>query len=392
MRLKICIFSGSRSEYSLLKSVISNFKKKKSVTVFTIFANSHFQQEYGYTINQTIKDKIKINKKIIPYQRKNDFILYNNLNIIKSLYLYLKKINPHYLIIYGDRYETFTAAYTASFLRIPIIHIEGGDITEGGALDDLFRHSITRLSHLHFVTNKKANSNLLKSGEEKWRIKRVGLPSLNDIKKIKIINYKNLMKKYKIINHKKFIIFTLHPLSNNLDQTKIEIDNSLKSLIHLSKFYFIIITYPNNDYGSDLIIKKINQLKKMNLRNLITVKSLGGEDYFSFLSLSKLKNIRSVCLGNSSSGIKEAVSFKCPSINIGDRQKGREKPKSVINVNSNYKEIIKKTKYALENNEFRKKIKHLTNPYYMSNSSLKIINIILNNEYNKKKLLLKKYK
>ena len=145
----------------------------------------------------------------------------------------LAEIKPDIMVVYADRFEGFAAVIASSQMNIPTAHIEGGDITEGGALDDLLRHSITKLSHLHFVTNTKAYKNLINFGEEKWRIKRIGLTSLDNLKNMKILSFKQLMQKYKIIDHKKFIIFTLHPLPNNLDQTKMDIENSRKSYFEI---------------------------------------------------------------------------------------------------------------------------------------------------------------
>ncbi len=390
MKCKVVIFSGSRSEYSLLKPILQNFKKKKSVSLFSVISNSHFQKEYGYSYNEFKKDKIIINKKIIPPKVKKNFLIENNLEIIKKLSTYLKKIKPNFFILYGDRFETFTAAYTASFLQIPIIHIEGGDITEGGTYDDIFRHSITKLSHLHITTNLNSYNNLLKLGEEKWRVKKFGLPSLDNINNIEISNFDYLKRKYNLGNSKSFIIFTIHPLSNDLHQSAKEVNNSFSAISELSKNYMIIVTYPNNDYGSEYIINKIITISKSKNPNIKIIRNLGGRDYFGFLNLSNNLNFKSICLGNSSSGIKEAKSFNCPTINIGNRQNGRMKTKSVIDCNAKKSEIIKKCVYALENNKFRNSIKKIPNPYFMTNSSLKIVNYILNTKYKLRKLLLKK--
>ncbi len=389
MKTKIAIFSGSRSEYGFIEPIVQSLKKKNS-DIYLITSNSHFQKKFGSTIKEFKKDKLIIKKKIIPPKSKKNFILDSNLIIIRSITNYLSKINPKYFLIYGDRFETFTAVYACSFLNIPIIHIEGGDITEGGTYDDIFRHAITKLSHLHIATNKISKMNLSKLGEEKWRIKKFGVPSLDNIKKYKLSNYDFLKTKYKLNDLKSFVIFTIHPLSNDLNKTKKEIDNSLRAMIKLSELYFVVITYPNNDKGSDYIIKKINQISKLKKKNILIVKNLGGKDYFGFLNFSNSKNLKSVCVGNSSSGIKEAKSFNCPTINIGDRQKGRMKTKSVIDCKPIFKEIVNKCIFSLENNNFRNSIKRIQNPYYVANSSLKITNLILNNKYNLKKLLRKK--
>ena len=385
----IVVFSGSRSEYSLLKPILSLLKSSTKFKITLVLANSHFQKKFGFSYDKVDKKDIYEIKKILPPIENQVFNEKNNIKIISELTLMLKKINPKYFVVYGDRHETFTAVFACSFLKIPIVHIEGGDITNGGTKDDLFRHAITKLSHLHFVTNKNSYKNILSLGEEKWRVRHFGLPSIEKIKKNEISNYSELKIKYKLNNNKKFIIFTIHPLPNNLNQTKLLSKISIDVVKEISKEFNVIFTYPNNDEGNKIIIKKINDLRKQKNKNITIVENLGEKDYFGFLSLNKKSDFYCICAGNSSSGIKEAISFNCPSINIGTRQNGRFAPRSVFDVGVEKSKIINLIKKLMFSKIIWTKIKKIRNPYYKKNTCVNIVNYLYNKSYDKQKLLLK---
>ena len=289
----------------------------------------------------------------------------------------------------GDRYETFAAVIASSQMHIPLYHIEGGDITLGGTLDDNVRHAITKLSNIHFVTNKQSKNNLVNLGEEKWRIFNIGLPSNDQINKKKLAKLFEL-EKYLNFNFNEYtILFTFHPVYGGLDQIKLECKTLFKVLnkLLLKKNYCIIATYPNSDFGSEIIIKNLIRLSKKNYKNFKLVKSLGNYYFHSILNLSTQKNM--LLMGNSSSGIKESVAFKCPTINIGSRQNGRLKPDNVINTETNYSEIIKKIDFAFNNKKYIQKCRMSKNPYFINNSGKKIADIVSKIKLNSK-LLIKK--
>ncbi len=392
-RKKIIVFSGSRSEYSLLEPIINELINSKKFYLTLVLANSHFQKEFGYTFSEVNQRKKLQIISIIPPANKNNFYEKNNIKIISSLNKILKKNQPDFFLIYGDRHETFTAAYTCSFLNIPIVHIEGGDITNGGSKDDIFRHAITKLSHVHFTTNIKSYKNIISLGEEKWRVKNCGLPSIEKIKKLKVTSYQKLKSKYNFNkNKKKFIIFTLHSIANDIKQTIIESRESFKSLKTLSNDFNIIITYPNNDEGNKIILNDIKKIANYKIKDIKIVKSLGKKDFFGFLNLINKKNYFSICVGNSSSGIKEALSFNCPSVNIGNRQNGRLSPNSVFNVLPKSNLITNKIQKISKDKNIRKKLTNIQNPYYKKNTCKSICNYLYDNNYNLSKLLLKIHK
>ena len=278
-------------------------------------------------------------------------------------------------------------------MNIPTVHVEGGDITEGGTLDDNVRHALTKLSHLHFVTNKKSFNNLIKMGEEKWRIHNVGLASNDIIKKNNLLHRKTLEKNFKISSSSRILLFTFHAFGTDLKKMNKDICILAKVInFYLNKNYVIIATYPNNDYGSDVIINKLIEIKKLNKdnKNFILKKSLGNFLFYSLLALAKKNKI--ILVGNSSAGIKECIAFKCPAVNIGERQKSRLKPINVIDTKCNFKNIIFNISKAFDSKVFKKKLLQGKNPYYKNNTGKKIANIInklcLNKEILNKKHIL----
>lgn len=386
----IAIFTGNRAEYGLQYSIIDAIRKHKKLSYKLIVSGAHLEKKFGYTIKQIKKDGFKISSLIKLKNRKLKTKAYTPLIIsdaIQKITLALNKIKPDIMLVNADRFETFAATIASSQMYIPTFHIEGGDITFGGTLDDNVRHAITKLSNIHFVTNKQSKENLINLGEENWRIFNFGLPS-NDL-----INKKKLAETYELENYFNFkftkytILFTYHPVFGGLKQIKKECKILTRVLNKLltNKDYSIIATYPNNDYGSGIIIENLISLSKKHNKNFRLIKSLGNYYFHSILNLSSKKKI--VLMGNSSSGIKESVAFKCPTINIGSRQNGRLKPNNVLNTQCNYKEIMSKINYALYNELFLETCKKCKNPYYVKDSGKKIANLISKTKINKKLII-----
>lgn len=388
----IAIFTGNRAEYGLLYSLIDSIKNHKKLNYKLIVSGAHLEKKFGKTVDQIKKDGFKITSLVKLKNTKSSKKLFTPLIIsdaIQKVAEELNKIKPDAMIVNGDRYETFAAVIASSQMHIPTYHLEGGDITLGGTLDDNVRHAISKLSNIHFVTNRKSGENLINLGEEKWRIFNVGLPSNDLIKKSKLAKIYELENYLNLKLNKFTILFTYHPVFGGLNQIKKECKIFTKVLNKLlsNKNYNVIATYPNNDYGSEIIINNLKNLSKKYKKNFRLFKSLGNYNFHSILNLSSKKQI--LLMGNSSSGIKESIAFKCPTLNIGSRQNGRLKPDNVINTKCNYNEIIKKINYVFINKNFINKCKLSKNPYYISNSGKKIANIISKIKINTK-LKLKK--
>ena len=376
----------------MIKPILEAIDKSNNLDYRLLVSGAHLDNNFGRTIEEIKKDNFKIYSEV-KINMKDLNITSTPLAIssgIVSLTPLLKKINPDYFLVYADRFEGFSAIITSSQMNIPTIHVEGGDITEGGAFDDSVRHAMTKLAHIHFTTNIEATKRILKMGEEKWRVKTVGFPAIDLIKKKRFLDEKQIMNKLKINFDKPTILFTQHSVTTLYQETSFQIEESLKALKKLSlQKIQIIITYPNNDLGGKIIIKEINKYK--NFKNIYIFKSLGSEIYHGILYLSKKgKNI--VCAGNSSSGIKETAVFGCPTLNIGSRQKNRMRGKNVIDSDYNSNEIYKKLLKCLFNKQFINKCIKSKNPYGGGNAGRNIVKYINNLNISKNKILIKKHK
>lgn len=391
--IKLCIFSGNRAEYGLLSPIIKNLNKSKKIKVFFIVSGSHVDKKFGETINEIKKDKIKIYQtiKLFNSNRNKDQIDYTPKNISEIIEKYstcLRKIRPNYNLVYADRFESFGATIASSQMNIPTIHIEGGDKTEGGTLDDSVRHAMTKISHLHITTNENAKKRIIKLGEEKWRVQNFGYSAMDYVK------LKNYAKKNEIENKlnikitKPIVLFTQHPIPVENENIKDNFEKILNSIIRLSKHNIqIIITYPNSDYGGKKIIEKINKLK--NIKNIKIVRSLGRYLYHGILALNN-KSVKVICAGNSSSGIKETAIFKCPVVNIGPRQNGRFRSSNVFDVKYNENQIYEIIFKCIYDERIYRECLKTKNLYGGGNTGKKIKQFIENLKISKTKILIKK--
>jgi GDP/UDP-N,N'-diacetylbacillosamine 2-epimerase (hydrolysing) len=367
---KICVITGSRSEYGLLKNLISGINKSKKLHLQLIVTGSHLSSDFGLTVKQIIKDKFKINKKIKILENKDSTTnlskaMATGLSKFSNVYRFLK---PDLILILGDRYEILSAAISALFHKIPIAHLHGGERSEG-AYDESIRHAITKFSHLHFVSTNSHKDRVIQLGENKNNVYFTGSIGVENIKKIKFYSKKYLENKFKIkfSNKNLFIIFHPTTLENNT-QTK-DMKEILKATSYFSE-YSKFFVYPSADLGGKSIIKLIDQYVKKN-KISYKFKSLDQKDYFSLV-----KNCN-VVVGNSSSGIIEVPSLQVGVVNIGDRQRGRVKSKTIIDCKPSSKDIIQSIKKIM-NKKNQKKISNHKNPYDHKGTSKKIINIIEN--------------
>ena len=331
MKKKVLVFTGSRADYGILKSLIFKLKKKKKIDTLIAASSHHFSKNYGNTYIQIIKDFKKINYKC--KLKINDTTVFSIIKFcgdsIHSLNNYINKVRPNMIVVLGDRYEAFVCAFVSFMHNIPISHIHGGELTKG-AIDDSLRHSITKLSDYHFVCHNKYKKRVLQLGEDSRNIFNYGSLSSEEINNLKFQSKKNLVKKYKLPEYKHNALVTFHPETRAKIIPKKQIEIFIKSIEKLKNILFLI-TYNNKDEFGNYFLKKIKKLKKK--KNIVLFKSLGAKNYYNFLKFSD------VVIGNSSSGITEAPITKTPTINIGSRQHGREFSKSIFNVPLNSKLI-----------------------------------------------------
>lgn len=370
---KIFIITGSRAEYGLLRNLIIKLKNSKKFNTKLIVTGSHLSKKHGYTIKEIINDKINIDYKI-DIKIKKDL----EKNITESVSVFLKKLSnilfsqkPDLIVLLGDRYELIAPAFAGLIFNIPIAHIHGGEVTNG-AYDDSIRHSISKMSNLHFVSNKIYKKRLLQLGEESKNIFITGGMGVDAIKNLKLYNKLQIQKELGIVFQKKILIVTLHPETKSFYKSKIQIDILLLSLSKL-KNTTIIFTCANADTDNLIINKKIKSFVKKN-SNSYFYYSLGQKKYYTILKIAD------VIIGNSSSGILEAPSFKTPTINIGNRQDGRVMAKSVINVGYN-SNLLKKAIEKVYSKNFKKILKKSKNPYGNGGATKKIFDILLKKKF-----------
>ncbi|MDB4184314.1 UDP-N-acetylglucosamine 2-epimerase [Alphaproteobacteria bacterium] len=391
--LKISVFSGNRAEYGLLFPIIKKLKNDKAIKMDLIISGSHLEKNFGNTKKEIINDgfdnfqEVKI-KKLTENNSKTPLSISSCIEGIVPL---LKKNDPDLFIVYADRFEGFAALIAASQMNIPSIHFEGGDKTEGGALDDSVRHAMTKLAHFHITTNDEAKNRILNLGEEKWRVKNFGFPMIDLIDQKIFATKKELQKKFHLNSKSPIIIFTQHSVTTEFQKANEQITPSLEALETLAKRNFqIIVTFPNNDIGGEIIRKKL--VKYSNIyENFKVYSSIGRYNYHGILSLSKIKDFKVICIGNSSSGLKETPAFNCPTINIGSRQKNRLRGLNVIDVGYSKSSILKAVNKALFDKVFIKNCNKNINPYGKGNVAIKFIKFLKDTNFaNKEKILKKK--
>ncbi len=375
LKNKVCLISTSRADYGIMSNLIYKLQNDQNFHFNLFVTGSHLLKKSGFTLDEIKKNKIKIYKKI-NFVDKNSY-QENISQILINFKKELRNLKPDIVIIFGDRYEMFASALAAFLEHIPIAHIQGGEITTG-SMDDTFRHIISKMAYLHFPSTSKSLKRLKQLGESKKKIYNVGSLSLEKIKKNKFFSKDFFEKKYKINFNKKIILVVFHP--NSLSH-KSEIKYIKKIISSLSKIngLSLIFTGSNIDLGGKKISNYLKNFTYKNKNKAIYVESFGREEFLSILKISDL------IIGNSSSGIIEAPSLNTFTINIGDRQFGREQAKSIFNCSYNKDNFIKLFKKISSIKKTKKYFSH--NPYFKPNTSNKIISILkkpIKSNFNKK--------
>lgn len=360
---KICIITGSRAEYGLLYPLIKKIDEDKELKLQLIATGMHLSPEFGLTY-KAIENEFEIDKKIDINLSCEQEDIAKSMGIAQIKFAKaLSRLKPDIIVILGDRYEIFAAAATATVLNIPIAHIHGGELTYG-AIDDAFRHSITKMSHLHFTSTKEYRKRVIQLGENPKTVFYTGALGVENIKSLQLLSKKELEKKLGFKFGKKNIMITYHPQTISQLSPKEQIKKVLDALSCLNDVQ-LIFTKSNADFGGIEINTAIDKFVKSN-DNTVVFTSLGQINYFS-----ALKYVDCV-VGNSSSGILEVPSFKIPTINIGDRQKGRIQAKSILNAKICSQSIQKALKLSYSES-FRDKLNRIKNPYDRNFPSKQII-------------------
>ena len=370
---KVCIITGSRAEYGLLYWLMKAIEESKKLELQIIVTGMHLSDEFGNTYLQIEKDGFNIDKKVdISITSDSEIAISKSMSIgIIGFARAYDELNPDLIIVLGDRFEIFSAVTAATISRIPIAHLHGGELTEG-AIDEAFRHSITKMSHLHFVATEDYRNRVVQLGEDPQKVFNVGGLGIDNIFKLDLLSKRDFEKEVNFKLGNRNLLVTFHPVTLEKSTSKIHFQNLLNSLDLLTNTK-IIFTKANSDIDGRIINKMIDQYVSKN-ENSIAFKSMGQINY-----LSALQFIDAV-VGNSSSGLLEAPSFKIGTINIGDRQKGRIEAESVISCDSNTLSI-NKALIRIYSEEFQNTIKNSTNPYGNGGSADQILRIIENIDF-----------
>lgn len=366
---RIGIMTGTRAEYGLLKPLMQEINKDNDLELYLIVSGMHLSPEFGMTYQEIEEDGFEINAKV-------EMLLSSDspAGISKSIGLGVigfadefQRADLDMLILLGDRYEALSAAISAMVMRIPIAHLHGGELTEG-AIDEGIRHSITKMSYLHFTSTEQYRNRVIQLGENPERVFYVGALGVENIKKINLMTKEELERSIHFEIDENTVVVTYHPVTLENNTVEEQFLNLLKVLDRNPKIR-MIFTKANADTNGRIVNELIDKYAAQNSERACAFMSLGQKRY-----LSALKYCR-IVIGNSSSGIIEAPSFGKPIINIGDRQKGRICADSVINCGYTQQEIRQAMETALTE-EFENKARNCRNPYEKENTAANIISVI----------------
>jgi len=366
---KIAVFTGTRAEYGLLYWLLKDIQADSELTLQLLVSGTHLSPEFGLTYTQIEQDGFRIDEKI-------EILLSSDSSIgtAKSIGLgvlgfadALARMSPDILVVLGDRFEALAAAQTAMILRIPILHLHGGEITEG-AYDDAIRHAITKLSYLHGTSTEKYRQRVIQLGESPARVRNVGAIGLDHLNRGSFMSISELSASLGFDLSSPYFVVTYHPVTLADEDPKSSFKNLLEALDSFED-YQVIITYPNADDGGRQIIPLLENYAAKHPKRVLAVPSLGHNRY-----LSAVKNA-AVVIGNSSSGIIEVPAFDVPTVDIGMRQKGRLAAKSVLHCEPNKLDIQRAINIALSKG-YKEEDEVVVNPYGQGDASGQIISMI----------------
>ena len=365
-KLKLGFLTSSRADFGIYKSLLNVLKNDKRFDIHIIAFGMHLEKKYGNTINEIINEGfisiIKITGILNDDSKLDTAISYST--IAQNFSKFWNKNNFDYVFCLGDRFEMSAAVQAGISFEVKFVHIHGGE-TSLGSIDNIYRNQISLVSKIHFTANEIFSKRLTELLGTSKNIETVGSLSLDGLDLMKIIKWKKVCKSYDIPSQN-FVLTTFHPETVNLNNNILFIKELEKSLLKLSSYINLVITFPNADTLGNLYRNMYIKLKDKVPGKIFLVKSFGRSNFFSAMQAS------SFILGNSSSGIIEAASFKKYVINVGDRQKGRLKSKNIIDVPFDYEKIINACKKFIKPKIYKGK-----NEYYKSNSSKRILDYLI---------------
>jgi len=363
-RRKIAIIAGSRGEYGYFRPVIREIIKRKNLDYGIVASNMHVLDSFGSSISEIEKDGFKIHTSVF-----NTFDGYNHLTMTKSLAVFmiqlpeiLKQMEADMILLAGDRGEQLIGAITGAYMYIPVAHIQAGEVS--GNIDGVTRHAISKFAHIHFASNKDARDRVLKMGEEKFRVHNVGAPMLDELVSGFKTPAEKVYKKFNLDRKKPLMLFAYHSVTEEIAELSRHMDAILMAVKTFP--HQIVVILNNSDAGSRIIRGKIASHKTTAMS---IYPNVPREDYVGLMDIAE------VIVGNSSSGIIEAPTFKLPAVNIGNRQNGRLQSTNVINVGYEANAINQAITKAISK-KFKVKVAKCKNPYGDGKSARRIVDIL----------------
>lgn len=366
---KICVFTSTRADYGLLRNLIREIDNSPELSLQLLVSGTHLVPDQGMTVNEIQTDGFALDHCIdIKLSDDSPSGICDSMGVAVSRYgKALETIQPDILVILGDRFESFCCAAAATVYRIPIAHIHGGESTVG-AMDEAFRHSITKMAHLHFPCCEIYRRRIIQLGEAPDRVFDVGALGVENIKKIRLMTKQELETSIDFKLDRPFFLVTFHPVTLE-NATAGEQFGQLLAALDQFQDHQCIFTHANADTDGRIINQMMVAYVDKHSDRCIAVPSLGALRYLSAVSLA------AAVIGNSSSGIIEVPCFRIATVNIGDRQKGRVRVQSVIDCATEAQDIVPAISKALDAN-FRQSLKNLKSPYFRPNTAKAIAEII----------------
>jgi UDP-hydrolysing UDP-N-acetyl-D-glucosamine 2-epimerase len=366
MKRTIAVVTSSRADYSHLYWPLHDLARRPDVDLKVIVLGAHLAPQFGETVREIEKDGLPIAARLeCLLSSDTDVGMAKTLGVaVLSLADLLGQMRPDLLLLIADRYEMLAPAAVALTLRIPIAHIEGGEISEG-AIDDAVRNALTKMSHIHFTSTENARERVIAMGEEPWRVHRAGAPSLDHLRRSRLFDTQELKQRLGVDPDRPTAVVAYHPVTIIRDTTQ-EADEFFAAL--RGPDMQLLFCYPNADAGSHALLERTRALLAIRQDAKIFV-NLDAITYWSLLRRASL------LIGNSSSGIMEAASFAVPVVNVGFRQKGRERARNVLDAEPEAKAILAKIEKA-RSAEFRQSLVGMTNPYGDGHAAEKIVQVL----------------
>jgi UDP-N-acetylglucosamine 2-epimerase (non-hydrolysing)/GDP/UDP-N,N'-diacetylbacillosamine 2-epimerase (hydrolysing) len=377
----IGVVTTSRADYGLYRPILRRIQEDPELDLYLFVSGMHLSPEFGMTVQAIEEDGFEVGDRIemlLSSETPEGISKAMGLGTIGFAQAFARR-RPDILLVLGDRFEMHAAVVAALPFKLPVAHIHGGELTEG-AIDDAIRHSITKLSHLHFVATETYAQRVVQMGEEPWRVVVSGAPGLDNLREIELLSREELEERYGVDLRDPFFLVTYHPVTLEYEQTERQIDALLGALEEIDAK--LVFTYPNADMGSRLIVDLVQEFAACHQRAELFV-SLGTQGYFSMMSHAAMM------IGNSSSGIIEAASFNLPVVNVGSRQNGRVRGANVIDVGCSREGISSGVAQA-SIVDFRESISDLVNPYGDGGAADRILGRLKHVELDKT-LLLKRF-